>query len=777
MSFSGKSPKNIQKVIQQKIKQNKNKIYGCPINVKMCKIPNSLGFNTKTKANIISSSYFNLSLKNKANLILKQLKNKYKQKASISRLSNDVNTNYYSLSITNNKTNSINNNLISNNNSNNFSKVSNNSILTNSVRKSKKQISNKKSNVIKEEYVPYNKQNNYSFKIKVNKMKKVIITDNIKNNSVRRKRNKIEKINYNVNNTSNNKRFIRKHFTKNDNFSNNQRKFRTKSKDNKNKKIKERKISKKKNIKSMFKKNKLRGNLSVSYSIMDSNNDGKLIDNSYINRNNISSINPTHRNLKNNIISYNYAKQHNRNHTTSCNKKIIDSLLNRNINNKNKKKHDYIFINDPSTRQKNINQTDIINNGKYEIAKNKNIFSLNKGNNINYDNKFKKKDVLSPKNKFGTNIVKNNGNEKKDMVIRNYHSISENINNLKNIISKLNDEYFTSYNSNINSTSHKRKVIKEIPLPKFTKNKKNEKEKEKEKEKEEKKAKRCSIAIKDIKIRKINNNILKKSKNNRIRNNNKNIIKENDKKKYIPCINNYDRDDYENEINFEEFNKDKTALNDILRKNRKNNSLIEKKLNLIAMKLDLAKRKQKENKNKQLSPDLHFRLSAKNNDISKHYNKNTIKTNDTNNSYAYISEKKNKKIRIDDGSGEEIKKNNIENNLFDENNLIELDSKVDDKFDDLYSIIKRMNFSSILLNNEGLFSVENTKYQAYSKQFNNFYDIYYLKNLSTVKKVNKSCKGNKNCSASTKTNNTSYKKNTYHQDNNENQIEEFKLLI
>lgn len=130
---------------------------------------------------------------------------------------------------------------------------------------------------------------------------------------------------------------------------------------------------------------------------MDNNNDGKLIDNSYINRNNISSINPTHRNLKNNIISYNYEKQHNRNHTTSCNKKIIDSLLNRNINNKNKKKHDYIFINDPSTRQKNMNQTDIINNGKYEIAKNKNIFSLNKGNNINYDNKFKKRCFKSKK--------------------------------------------------------------------------------------------------------------------------------------------------------------------------------------------------------------------------------------------------------------------------------------------------------------------------------------------------------------------------------------------
>ena len=125
------------------------------------------------------------------------------------------------------------------------------------------------------------------------------------------------------------------------------------------------------------------------------------------------------------------------------------------------------------------------------------------------------------------------------------------------------------------------------------------------------------------------------------------------------------------------------------------------------MKLDWAKSKQKENKNKQLSPDLHYRLSTKTNDVSKHYNKNIIKTNEINNSYAYINEKNNKKIRTHDDSGEEIKKNNMENNLFNENNLIELDNKVDDKFDNLYSIIKRMDFSSILLNNEGLFSVKN----------------------------------------------------------------------
>ena len=119
MSFSSKSPDKTQKVINKKIKKNKSKLYGCPINVKMCQIPSSLGFNTKTKANIISSSYFNLSLKNKTNLILKQVKNKNKQRTSISKLTNDINTNYYSLSITNNKTLSNNNNISNNNNNSN----------------------------------------------------------------------------------------------------------------------------------------------------------------------------------------------------------------------------------------------------------------------------------------------------------------------------------------------------------------------------------------------------------------------------------------------------------------------------------------------------------------------------------------------------------------------------------------------------------------------------------------------------------------------------------
>ena len=106
--------------------------------------------------------------------------------------------------------------------------------------------------------------------------------------------------------------------------------------------------------------------------------------------------------------------------------------------------------------------------------------------------------------------------------------------------------------------------------------------------------------------------------------------------------------------------------------------------------------------------------------------------------------------------------------------MIDIEKIIDDKFDDLYSIIKRINFSTVLLNNEGIFNVENKVYQNHTQVFNNYYDKFYLKNLSTVKKVNKGSKG-KNCSTSTKVNTTSCKKNSYQKEKND--IEEFKLLL
>ena len=227
------------------------------------------------------------------------------------------------------------------------------------------------------------------------------------------------------------------------------------------------------------------------------------------------------------------------------------------------------------------------------------------------------------------------------------------------------------------------------------------------------------------------------------------------------------------EINFEDYCKGKLNIIDILKLNNKNKSLNEKKLNLISLKLG----KNNKSKNKRLSPDLNCRLSAHKNNAIKNYNKNINKQKDVNNSCANLNEKKIKYLKIDDGTGEEIRKNNIENNLFSENNLIDIEKIIDDKFDDLYSIIKRLNFSTVLLNNEGLFSVENKVYQNHTQVFNNYFDKFYLKNLSTVKKVNKSSKG-KNCSASTKVNTTSCKKNSYQNEtySKENEYSSYKNL-
>ena len=733
MISSVKSLENTQKINQYKIKQYKYKLKGYPINVKMCKIPNGLVLGTKTKTNIISSSYFNLSSKNKKNLILKQLKNLNNTKTPISRITNDINTNYYSLSITNNKSISINNNLFSNNNSNNYSKISNNSLLTNSTNKSNFQNINRKKNIIKEELGIFCKKNNYSFKFKVCKIKKVLLSDESRN-----KKNFDKKLNNKNNNDINNKNnnninhVIQKILIKNENNINNQLTLRTKS-NNKYKQKKNKKELKKNYIKSMFKKSLIRGYLSHSYSRKGKNIlKGEINDNSCINN---SSINRTHRNIKKNLQIYNYLKLHTRNNTTSCNKKI-DYLLNNNLYLKNKKKLGFKFINEPLFYKKKSNKTDIINN-------------------INFD-KIKIKKIQSPKNKIRPNIIKSY-KEKKEINynIKNYHSISDNINNLKNIISKINDNYFKEYNSNENSIYYKNKIFKEIPFPKFNKIKKIVKDGTK--------ARKLSKLIKELKKKNIYNNTnTRRSINNTYKKNSK------EEKFYKNCIQ-LDKDEDELEINLEDFCKEKINLFNIIKKSIKNKSLLGKKYNFLTLKSD----KRKHNKKKDFSPE----QNTKQSNINRLYNKNSNKKIDINISDNNLNIKKNKiYLKIDSGSGEEIKKNNIKNTLFSENNLKNLSKNNDDKFDDLYSIIKLLDFGSVLLIDKGLFSIENSSYHKYSISFNNYYDKKYLKNLSTFKKVNKKDKGNKIYSNSTRMNTTSYKKNTYNQENNEKIIKGFKLL-
>ena len=147
-------------------------------------------------------------------------------------------------------------------------------------------------------------------------------------------------------------------------------------------------------------------------------------------------------NISNKIKDKNKLRIHTRNNTTSYNGKNINDIFcgKKLVDNNVDIKNDSSFI-----IKKNCNQTNILNN---EILDN---FKL------------KKKLVISPKTKYGTNIINNNNKDFSHLI--NYNSISDNINNLKNII------YKNNYNSNDNIKNHK-KLIKEIPAPKVNKNSK-----------------------------------------------------------------------------------------------------------------------------------------------------------------------------------------------------------------------------------------------------------------------------------------------------------------
>ena len=178
MSFSIKSPINNIKNVEQKKNKNAKKMYNALINVKMFQIPNCIGFNHKTKTNIITSSYFNMNLKNNnKNLLNKKKTNKNNAviKNDRNKTNHDLKSNYYSLIIANNKKKNL---------TNNYSKLSMNSLITNSINKTKKQINGRRKKIINEEdYSIINKRKNYSFKIKVKKIKERLSLTNSRNNS------------------------------------------------------------------------------------------------------------------------------------------------------------------------------------------------------------------------------------------------------------------------------------------------------------------------------------------------------------------------------------------------------------------------------------------------------------------------------------------------------------------------------------------------------------------------------------------------------------------
>ena len=157
-------------------------------------------------------------------------------------------------------------------------------------------------------------------------------------------------------------------------------------------------------------------------------------------------------------------------------------------------------------------------------------------------------------------------------------------------------------------------------------------------------------------------------------------------------------------------------------------------------------------------------INNKNNDdlntdddiISKNNNKNNINNDDD-----YKIET-NKVISLEDNANiPKLIENNISNDLFDEDNLNELPEDYDENFNDLYSIINKMNYGNVLVCVEGLFTPEGRTYKKYKDKFDKLYNkLFYKKGNSFTNSNNKPKKIMEGTSVASnaKTNSSSSKK-------------------
>ena len=200
-----------------------------------------------------------------------------------------------------------------------------------------------------------------------------------------------------------------------------------------------------------------------------------------------------------------------------------------------------------------------------------------------------------------------------------------------------------------------------------------------------------------------------------------------------------------NNLNNKEYLKNKENINDININKVNDNDLNNNKIVL-----------NKNIKNENINSKKQYTY---NNDISSENNKNI--SVDTNLS-------KNNDIKFDNNTNININnniiiENTINNNLFDEDNLNELPEDYDENFNDLYSIINKMNFGNVLVCVEGLFTPDGRTYKKYKEKFDKFYDKLYSnkKGNSFANSNNKPKKVMEGISltSNTKTNSSSSKKN------------------
>ena len=102
----------------------------------------------------------------------------------------------------------------------------------------------------------------------------------------------------------------------------------------------------------------------------------------------------------------------------------------------------------------------------------------------------------------------------------------------------------------------------------------------------------------------------------------------------------------------------------------------------------------------------------------------------------------------------------------------------EDKFNDLYAVVRKINFVSILIGAESLFSIDSRKYKEFQKNFDlGFIKKYNKSNIDdnkakNVKKINNSCSSKTDFSSSNK----NFYKNIYNNSNIPNEFEISELI-
>ena len=141
------------------------------------------------------------------------------------------------------------------------------------------------------------------------------------------------------------------------------------------------------------------------------------------------------------------------------------------------------------------------------------------------------------------------------------------------------------------------------------------------------------------------------------------------------------------------------------------------------IKLSQEKKKFKNSNSKNNLNDMQVSI-----DDSNYYIKNLY----VNEHKIILSEPSLSKNNIFQNKKEKIIKNKEYNELFNDENLFELSNDLDDNFDDLNSIVRKIKFNLVIVNKENFFSQNNKSYQNFKQEFENDFGTNYLNKLKRI---------------------------------------------